>query len=591
MPQKPLDVVPIPPPPPEQRRRRDARFAGEGERKSRYTLPSALRSASPVGYRARVPLTRDEARAALDLLALPRPTGFTAPLPVPEGELFDECALGVLSARQSTNYRGFRQLTLGPDRQPELQAILARLRDAEGPALPGATYAHVVIGRPYRNPFTMLLTLVGHHKLKSPLTVATRALKKRLQHIDDIPTIGYLPHLHVGILADAMERATVIASAGRRRANVLMRPFAGRATRDNREAIRALEKLCGLTLRQRAAGWRVALVAQIGGALDDERIALDPATARKLGANLMAFRSERIQPGVNQEPAAPPAYQLRQDMDVPDPLIEQVGRAGYNAFEHWTGLDRERAKHRLLLDRVDVLTPDGKARLRAIRGELEAITDRVVAEMPPWADLPTGKAFSRNAERGRKAFALVGQRIYIGGLSQREMAAEGIDWHQAIRAFGAAAARSALVAELMGTVELPPDCDLLAGICLMAGPVNQNDIGKQFYGYPDLLAHAYGDRDPTSLLVWTLKAKTVADPIGNEEQLMNAARKGALVDLRPAPHEIITLERHGRRAPMRPDGSEERAFGEIGNFVTDPDGKPIEGNAGHRWPGRDEAVW
>jgi hypothetical protein len=33
--------------------------------------------------------------------------------------------------------------------------------------------------------------------------------------------------------------------------------------------------------------------------------------------------------------------------------------------------------------------------------------------------------------------------------------------------------------------------------------------------------------------VWTVKAKTVADPIGNEEQLMNPAQKGALVDLRP----------------------------------------------------------
>jgi hypothetical protein len=272
-------------------------------------------------------------------------------------------------------------------------------------------------------------------------------------------------------------------------------------------------------------------------------------------------------------------------------LIEQVGRAGYNAFEHWTGLDRDRAKDRLLLDRVDVLTPDGKARLRAIRGELEAITDRVVAEMPKWADLPTGKAFSRNAERGRKAFALVGQRIYIGGLSRKEMAAEGIDWHQAIRAFGAAAARSALVAELMGVCELPADCDLLAGICLMAGPVNQNDIGKQYYGYPDLLAHAFGDRDPTALLVWTLKAKTVADPIGNEEQLQNPARKGALVDLRPGPHEVITLERHGRRTPMRAEGNEERAFADVGNFVTDPDGKPIEGNPGRRWPGRDAAVW
>lgn len=591
MTQKPLDVVTIDPPPPEQRRRREARFAAEGERKTRYTLPRALKSASPVGYRTRVSLTRDEAAAALRLLSLERPTGFAAARPVPEGELFDECALGVLSSRQSTNFRGFRQLTLGPDRQAELHTILTALTDTEARPLPGATYSHIVIGRPYRNPFTMLLTLVGHKKLTSPLTVARRLLQKRLKLIDDIPTIGYLPHLHTGILADAMERAAVVASTGRRRAQALMRPFTGRAAKTNRKAIKQLEKLVGLTPIERAAGWRVALVCQVGEALDGEHIDLDRATARRIGANLLAFRSERIQPGVNQEPSAPPPYQLRQDMDVPDALIEQVGRAGYNAFAHWSGLDRERAKDRLLLDRVDVLTPDGKARLRAIRGELEAITDRVVAEMPPWADLPAGKAFSRNAERGRKAFALVGQRIYIGGLSHREMTDEGLDWHQAIRAFGAAAARSALVAELMGTCELPDDCDLLAGICLMAGPVNQNDIGKQFYGYPDLLAPTYGDRDPTSLLVWTLKAKTVADPIGNEEQLMNAERKGALVDLRPGPHDVVTLDRHGRRGPMRAPTSAERAFDDIDNFVTDPEATPIDGNRGERWPDRDAPVW
>ena len=214
--------------------------------------------------------------------------------------------------------------------------------------------------------------------------------------------------------------------------------------------------------------------------------------------------------------------------------------------------------------------------------------------MPLWADLPTRKAFSRNAERGRKAFALVGQRIYIGGLSRKEIADSGLDWHAAIRAFGAASARGALVAELMGVVDLPDDCDLLAGICLMAGPVNQNDIGKQYYGYPDLLAGTFPDRDPTSLLVWTLKAKTVADPIGNEEQLLNPKRKGALVDLRPGPHEVVEVERGGSRSPMRASGGQlnrERAFDDLGNFVTDPDGAPIEGNAGARWSGRDAPVW
>jgi hypothetical protein len=141
----------------------------------------------------------------------------------------------------------------------------------------------------------------------------------------------------------------------------------------------------------------------------------------------------------------------------------------------------------------------------------------------------------------------------------------------------------------MGTVNLPEGCDLLAGTCVMAGPVNQNDIGKQFYGYADLLAGAFPGRDPTSLLVWTMKAKTVADPIGNEEQLMSRERKGALVDLRCGPHEAVRVDagrgfdalrdprRHGRT-------SQERAFADVGNFVTDPEGKDIPGNRGSAWP-------
>lgn len=593
MPQKPLQVTPITPPE-APRPRRDARFVTDGERKTRYSLPTALDSASPVGYRTRVSMTEDEARQALQLLAMGRPTAFAEPQPITEGELFDECALGVLSARQSTNYRGFNQVTLGPDRQAQVAALLRRLDGVEAAPLDGAAYTHLVLGRPYRNPFTMLLTLVGHRPIISVATVALRAARKRTQFVDDIPTIGYLPHLHVGILADAMERAAVIASAGRRRAQAFMRPFVGEHAKRNKAVIRELEALCGLTRRDRMSGWRLVLATQVGEAIADERIDLPEATARTLGANLLAFRSERIQPGVNQEESAPPAYQVRQEMDVPEALVEMAGRAAYNAFEHWTGLDREEARKVLLLDRVDVLTDGGKARLRAIRGELNAITDRVVERMPLWADLPTRKAFSRNAERGRKAFALVGQRIYIGGLSRKEMEQSGLDWHAAIRAFGAAASRGALVAELMGVVDLPDDCDLLAGICLMAGPVNQNDIGKEYYGYPDLLAGTFPDRDPTSLLVWTLKAKTVADPIGNEEQLMNPARKGALVDLRPGPHEVIEIERRGERMPMRQAGAKfnrERAFADLGNFVTASDGTPVDGNAGERWSQRDERVW
>ena len=164
------------------------------------------------------------------------------------------------------------------------------------------------------------------------------------------------------------------------------------------------------------------------------------------------------------------------------------------------------------------------------------------------------------------------------------------------RAVGAAASRSSLYAELMGCVDLPEDCDLLAGTCLMAGPVNQNDIGKEFYGMEDLLTGHVDSADPTSLLVWTLKAKTVADPIGNEEQLMNPSRKGALVDLRPGPHEVIQICRAGQLVPMRKLGEEvnqERAFSDVGNFVTAPDGADIQGNRGQRWPDqrRNARVW
>ncbi len=591
---KPVESVLISPPPADQRVQRGARFAPEGGRKSRYTLPDRLASASPVGFRTRVSMTRAQADEALALLALARPTAFGEAPPVTEQALFEECSLGVLSARQSTNFRGFRQVTFGPERSAELAALLGQLTGREAAPLAGAQYTHLVLGRPYRNPFTMLLTLVGHQPLTSALTVARRLLAKRLKHIDDIPTIGYLPHLHVGILADAMERAAIIASDGKRRGLGLMAPFCGASAKANKRAIRALEKLCGLSAAERAAGWRLSLAVQVGGAIDGEAVALSPDTARVLGANLMAFRSERIQPGVNQEESAPAAYQVRQDMDLPEGFSTMAGRAAYNAFSHWTGVEREDGKSLLLLDRIDTLTPGGKGRLRAIRGANNAITDRVVKEMPAWADLPTGRAFSRNAERGRKAFALVGQRIYIGGLSRPEVEAAGLTWEAAVRAVGAAAGRSALYAELMGATEVPADCDLLAGVCLMAGPVNQNDIGKTYYGMPDLLDETFGDRQPTSLLVWTLKAKTVADPIGNEEQLMNAKRKGALVDLRPGPHEVVSLARGGARTPLRQAGeavNSERAFGDVGNFACDPEGQPIAGNAGAPWPGSEAVIW
>ena len=594
--QKPLDVVPIVPS--EVRPSRSATVAAAGERRTRYHLPTHLDSPSPVGYRVRVALNAAHAEQALRLLSMARPTAFGPSPSATDAELFDEHALGVLSARQSTNYRGHRVTTLSQDAAARLVPLLRTLDGVEAAALDGAAYAHVVFSRPYRTPFTMLLTLAGHAPVLSLLQVPWRIVRKRYFDADDIPTIGYLQHLHVGILADAMERAAVIASGGQRRALGLMAPFAGRHRAANAAVARQIEDLAGLTSAERRAGWRVAAVVQVGGAAPGEAIPGDRETWRRIGANLMAFRSERIQPGVNHEDKAPAPYLERQAMDVSMALNEQAGRAAFNAFSHWTGLDRDTTKRLALLERIDVLTPNGKQRLRDVRQALNDVTDALIRDLPLWADLPTGKAFSRNAEKGRKAFALTGQRIYVGGLSRSEVEAEGLDFIRAVRAFGAFASRSALYCELMGTVDLPSDCDLLAGCCLMAGPVNQNDVGKQFYGYTDLLASAFPGRDPTSLLVWTLKAKTVADPIGNEEQLQSRERKGALVDLRLGPHEAVLIERGGKlqrfRDPARSGRvCQERAFAEVGNFACDPTGREIPGNRGSAWPERlrSQPVW
>lgn len=595
--QKRVEVVPISPPPPEQRMGRGASFAADGEKKTRYSLPSALQSSSPVGYRERVSMTLEEAESVMDLLSLERPSTFVASTtPITEEAMFEENSLGILSSRQSTNYRGHKQVTLGPRDSEVVSKLLEKISGKRGEALQEATHTHLVFSKPYRTPFTLLLTFIGHKPVKSLLGVPKRAFDKRVHHKDDIPTVGYLQQLHIGILADGMERAAIIASQGKRRANVHMAPFCGRHKDVNAEHIRELEKLGGLTSAERQAGWRLALVTQVGEVPKEEQFDLPTQTWRKLGANLLSMRSERIQPGVNQEEKAPDAYQHRQDMDVPDELTVMCGRAAYNAFVHWIGCGREHSKELLLLERIDVLTPNGKQRLRDVRDMLGQVTDLVMNNLPLWADLPTGKALSRNAARGKKAFALAGQRIYVGGLDRTQLEKDGIDWDMGVRAFGAAAARSSLVAELMGCVNIPEGCDLLAGMCLMAGPVNQNDIGKEFYGQQDILAGEFPDHDPTSLLVWTLKAKTVADPIGNEEQLMNPARKGALVDLRPGPHEVAFYRRAGKIEPMRKRGQRtntERAFGDVGNFVTDPDGQPIPGNQGSRWPEawRNETIW
>jgi hypothetical protein len=580
-----LRYVPFAPPPPSQRRQRNASFAGEGEKQNRYHLPALLDSGSPVGFRSRLSLRADEAQQLLTLSSLPAPAGFAPPALVSEQCLFEESSLSVLLARQSTNFRGWRDVVVhGADATKAAHALRAI---GVNHVLDNATHCHLVWSRPYRTPFTQLLTFVGHRPVLSVLGVPLRAWRKYAHHHDDIPTIGWLQHLHLGILAESFDRAAILASRGAARANVHMIHADEDAPSAVRAAHQQLEALVGIGREQRRQGWRVSLVAQVGMARADERVELNNDTAVRLGAALLALRSERIQPGVNHEDKAPDAYRHRQDMDVADDLLDACGAALYDAFAQRAGCTREQAKQLVLLDRVDVLTERGKTRLRQIRAEMESIADKIIDNIPLWADLPLGRALTRNAARGKKAFALTGQRIYIGGVSERAAKAIHMPMTTAVRAFGAAAARSALVAEVSGTADIPEGCDLLGGVCLMAGPVNQNDVGKQFFGVPDLLSDAHPQAQPTSLLVWTLKAKTVADPIGNEEQLLNAARKGALVDLRPAPHEVVFVRHGSVLAPMRKRAgktNQERAFAAAGNFVCDSSGTDIPGNRGVAWP-------
>ena len=593
--QNPIDLVPVTPPAPEARVKRDARPAAEGERRTRYTLPLGLQSGSPVGYRTRVKLSKDEAAEAAQLFSMNRPAAFVPGTAVSDQELFEEVSLGILTARQSTNFRGHKQVSFGPQQSAEIAKLLSKADGLEAPVLSGAAMTHVVLTRPYRTPFTLLLTFAGHKMGLNLLTVPWRALSKRFFHVDDIPSIGYLQHLHLGVLADAMERAAALASEGRRAAQVFMAPFAGADVRKkNKTVVDALHSLCGLSAADLSQGWRVGIVAQVGTL--ETPLSISQSVCRKVGANFMAFRSERIQPGVNAEDSAPDGYQHRQDMDIPEGLAFMAARAAYNSFVHWTGCERDDAKKLMLMERIDVLTDGGKTRLREIRADNNAITDCLIENLPLWADLPLGRALSRNANRGRKAFALVGQRIYVGGLDKTAVVARELDPTLACQAIGAASSRSAQVCELSGCIDLPDDCDLLVGTCLMAGPVNQNDIGKQFYGFKDLLCGAHPDKTPTSMIVWTLKAKTIADPLGNEEQLLNPGRKGALVDLRPAPHEVVSIHDGSRIRPFRKQHgrtSEERAFADQGNFVRGPAGEHIPGNPGSAWPRAlaDASVW
>ena len=129
--QVPVQLIPISPPPVEARVRRAARFAPEGEKRSRYSLPIGLESSSPVGYRTRIALSQEQSTEAAQLLSLTRPAEYVPSASPTEQELFEESSLGVLSSRQSTNFRGFRQVTLGPEDSKTLAPVLRELDHLE----------------------------------------------------------------------------------------------------------------------------------------------------------------------------------------------------------------------------------------------------------------------------------------------------------------------------------------------------------------------------------------------------------------------------------------------------------------------------
>ena len=96
----------------------------------------------------------------------------------------------MLSSRQSTNFRGYRQITFGPGHSARIAGLLDRLQGREGGVLEHATHTHLVLGQPYRTPFTFLLTFIGHKTGSSVFTVPHRAWRKWRHHDVDIPTIG-----------------------------------------------------------------------------------------------------------------------------------------------------------------------------------------------------------------------------------------------------------------------------------------------------------------------------------------------------------------------------------------------------------------
>ena len=192
-----------------------------------------------------------------------------------------------------------------------------------------------------------------------------KGVEKKYRFVDDIPTIGYLQWLHLGILAESMERAAVIASSGQRRANVLMAPFCDdNAQSQNAQVIKDIEARIGLTSSDKAKGWQIRMITQVGcvkGTLDISQELYQRSVQTCLRFAQSAFSqgsTKRTRPLLNITKGR---TWMSASLSLRMPAAPHTTR-----FHRWTGIERKRCKALLLNERVDVLTDGGKERLREI---------------------------------------------------------------------------------------------------------------------------------------------------------------------------------------------------------------------------------
>ena len=131
------------------------------------------------------------------------------------------------------------------------------------------------------------------------------------------------------------------------------------------------------------------------------------------------------------------------------------------------------------------------------------------------------------------------------------MTQKGVAWERAVRAAGLQLRGGPHVR--FGLIDLPESC--IAYRVLPHGRSGQPERHRQAVLRLPRPAGWGAPGVTPCRLVWTLKAKTIADPIGNEEQTAQSRPEGALVDLRCGPHEAVwVVDNDGTRRPMRKEG-------------------------------------